>query len=105
MSNNPRRVPRSKPEKRFIIREVKIDKFTTRRVRIELHAGVCEICAFDVAAANKLDPNSDADVLKDLVQRHKKVEHTPATSRIVNEANIPKQWTGREDWLDGKSDA
>lgn len=106
MPNKTRASRPTKTAERYIIQETKIDKFTTKRVRVPLHPGVCDVCAFDVARANRLDPQStDAATLRDLVARHKKVEHTPATAKIVSASEIPSQWTGREDWLDGKSDA
>jgi hypothetical protein len=91
--------PISKPaKKRFIIRSWIIDKFTTKRKRIELTPSVCDICAFDVAEAKhgKWDAVPDfkkSDVLLAL-QEHKREQHPVKEDLIVTEDELATEWLG-----------
>lgn len=84
--------------KRFIVRSWIIDKFTTKRKRIELTPSVCDVCAFDVAQAKHgnwyhVPDFNKADVLIAL-QEHKKEAHPVKEDLIVFEDEIAKQWLG-----------
>jgi hypothetical protein len=84
--------------KRFIIRSWIIDKFTTKRKRIELTPSVCDVCAFDVAEAkhgnwHHVPDINKADVLMALTE-HKRDQHPVKEDLIVFEDEIATQWLG-----------
>lgn len=91
--------PLDKPaRKRFIIRSWIIDKFTTKRKRIELTPSVCDICAFDVAESkhgnwHHVPDINKADVLLALSE-HKREAHPVKEDLIVFEDEIATQWLG-----------
>ena len=84
--------------KRFIIRSWIIDKFTTKRKRIELTPSVCDVCAFDVAEAkhgnwHHTPDIHKADILLALAE-HKREAHPIKEDLIVFEDEIATQWLG-----------
>lgn len=91
--------PIDKPSrKRFIIRSWIIDKFTTKRKRIELTPSVCDVCAFDVAEKlhgnwHHVPDNKKADILLALAE-HKREAHPVKEDLIVFEDEIAKEWLG-----------
>jgi len=85
--------------KRFIIRSWIIDKFTTKRKRIELTPSVCDVCAFDVAEEKhgnwyKVPDFKKADVLQAVIE-HKREAHPVKEDLIVFEDEIATQWLGQ----------
>ena len=94
-------VKKDKPKsgKKFILKEVIIDKFNVKRNRIELTPSVCDICAFDVAAKKYGNfhnaPVSEHDKIRMAVIEHKRVAHPLNQTLIVDEEEIPKAWLGQ----------
>jgi len=85
-------------KKRFIIRSWIIDKFTTKRKRVELTPSVCDVCAFDIAAEKHgnwdgVPEARKADVLQAVIE-HKREMHPIREDLIVDEDDMPQQWLG-----------
>lgn len=98
LNKQPETKPVATPKRRFIIRSQIIDKYTTKRIRIELTPSVCDVCAFDVAAEKHKDwygvPEfKKADVLQAVIE-HKREAHPTREDLIVNEDELPTQWLG-----------
>lgn len=86
----------SKP--RRITRAQIIDKFNTKRTRVKLSPSVCNVCAFDIAAAKHGDwdgvpERSKQDVLEAL-ELHKKEFHPVKEDLIIFEDEMPTEWLG-----------
>jgi predicted Zn-ribbon and HTH transcriptional regulator len=87
-------------KKQFITKEIVIDKYNVKRVRIPLTPAVCDKCGFDVAARNGLgDYEQMSEQLKAQVaaaiKEHKDIVHTIATDLIVDEDEVPTEWLGQ----------
>lgn len=103
ITKQPEQKPSNPAKKRFIIRSEIIDKFTTRRTRIELTPSVCDVCAFDVAAEKHKDWHSvpeskKADVLQAVVE-HKREAHPTKEDLIVYEDELSTSWLGNSTTL------
>ncbi len=97
--NNTTPKPKSdKPQRRFITKEITIDKFNVKRVKLELTPSVCDICAFDVAAKRfgsyHNAPQNEHKTIIEAVLEHKKVAHPLNQSTIIEEDQLPKMWLG-----------
>lgn len=85
-------------KKRFIMKEVVIDKFNTKRFRVLLTPSVCDICAFDVATKQGGWENiaeTEKEKVRKAVIEHKRVVHPLNQNLIVNEDEIAKVWLGQ----------
>lgn len=89
--------------KKLIRREIFIDKFNVKRVRIEKTPSVCDVCAFDVAAKVhgnwwNVPPHRQIDVVQAL-EEHKKEEHPVKMDLIIDESELPTEWLGNKSLL------
>jgi hypothetical protein len=96
-------------ERRFVIRERQVDRFTVIRKRVELTPAVCDVCGTDFVTVNRSHlsvngelPDSFEDLsdqqksdMKALVAEHKRLHHTAADRHIVTESELPREWLGR----------
>lgn len=86
-------------KRKFITKQVVIDKFNTKCVRILLTPSVCDICAFDIAQKyyGSWDgvPEVEKTKVKKAVIEHKRVAHPLNQNLIVSEDEIPKVWLGQ----------
>lgn len=83
---------------KMIRKEQFIDKFNTKRTRVQLTPSTCDVCAFDVAAKKHgswegVPLDKREDVLQ-AVAEHKREEHTFRTDLIIEEDQMPKEWFG-----------
>lgn len=89
----------SSSKKKFITKEIQIDKFNVLRRRVELTPSVCDICAFDIAAKRFGNwngvPEAEKDKVIEAVEKHKQVVHPINMNMIVDEEQIATQWLGR----------
>ncbi len=82
-----------KKERQFVLKEKKVDAFTTLRTRVLLTPCVCPKCAFDLCEKNELgdydqlDEAEKARVAKAMA-KHSEF-HTTAENRVVDESEIP----------------
>lgn len=85
--------------RKFITKETIIDKFNSKRIRVELTPSVCDICAFDVAAKHygtwHNAPMTEHSKIQKAVIEHKRVAHPMNQNLIVDESEIPKTWLGQ----------
>jgi hypothetical protein len=98
--NKPKEVTKSdKPKRKFITKEIQIDKFNVKRTKVELTPSVCDICAFDVAAKHFGSwyqvPETEKEKIKKAVEEHKRVVHPLNQNLIVDEDEIPTHWLGQ----------
>jgi hypothetical protein len=84
--------PEEKEERLFVLREKKIDQFTTLRTRHLLTPCMCEACGFDLCAKNGL--GEYADLLpeeqirvKQAIKKHKEL-HTSSEQQVVKESEL-----------------
>lgn len=87
-------------KKKFITKEIVIDKYSVKRTRVELTPAVCDKCGFDVALRNGLGEYADMteamqEQVKGAIAEHKSVVHTIATDLIVDEDEVPTEWLGQ----------
>jgi hypothetical protein len=85
-------------KKKMIIRSWIIDKFTTKKIRVELTPSVCDVCAFDIAAEKHgnwygVPDSKKADVLQAVIE-HKREVHPVKEDLIIDEDDMPQQWLG-----------
>lgn len=84
-----------KEPRKYILKEKRIDKFNTRRMRVLLTPAVCDICALDMMENNKIKGSYEAlpeemkVKLKLAVAEHKKAVHDASTLRIITEDQLP----------------
>ena len=75
-----------------------IDKFNSKRTRIEVNPSVCRICGFNVAKAKHgrwgLVPATERQTVVEALEQHKRVVHTLGDLHIVKKSQLPKQWFG-----------
>ena len=75
-----------------------IDKFCIKRTRVKLTPSVCDVCAFDVAAAKHGDwngvPDSNKHDVLEALDLHKREVHPIKEDLIVYEDELPTQWLG-----------
>lgn len=87
------------PQRKFITKEIIIDKFNTKRMQIELTPSVCDVCAFDVAAKYfgtwHQVPNSEREKVQKAVIEHKRIVHPLNQNLIMDEDQIPTRWLGQ----------
>lgn len=90
-----------KPKRKFIMKQIVIDKFTTKRLRVELTPSVCDVCGLDLAVVNKFKnyaqvPDDEKPKIEKAVEKHKETVHTISEQLIVTEDRMPTAWLGRE---------
>lgn len=88
------------PEKRYVLKSVPIDKFSVKRIRVELTPSVCDLCGFDVIITNGLPSwdnlNSDQQLrVESAIKEHKQIYHSPAEGLVISESEMPKSWLGQ----------
>jgi hypothetical protein len=81
-----------KEERLFVLREKKIDAFTTLRTRHLLTPCVCEKCAFDVCEKNGLGEWDDLETeekmkVKQAIKKHKEL-HVTSENKVVKESEL-----------------
>ncbi len=89
-------VPNTKREKtgrKFVLKEKKIDLFSTLRTRVLLTPCVCERCGFDLCEKNGLGPYEDLTPddktrVKQAIKKHKEL-HVTSEDRVVAEEDLP----------------
>ena len=83
---------------RRITKSVIIDKFDIKRTRIKLSPSVCDVCAFDIAAAKHGDwdgvPDRNKPDVLEALALHKKEQHPIKEDLIVYEDELPTEWLG-----------
>jgi hypothetical protein len=84
--------PEEKEEKLYVLRERKIDQFTTLRTRHLLTPCVCEKCGFDLCAKNGLGAWDDLEVeekmkVKQAIKKHKEL-HITSEQQVVKESEL-----------------
>jgi hypothetical protein len=90
-----------RPERiQLIINKTKVDKYNVICNRIEFTPACCDICGFDVCAANDLGDYYDMTLemqlkVKDAVAQHKKEAHSQASQTIVYADEQPEKWLGK----------
>lgn len=97
MSEAKQAVKKAEPKKQFVLKEKKLDTFTTIRTRVLLTPCVCERCGFDLCEKNGLGEYDGLEVeekarVKKAMETHKEF-HTTAENRVVDEDDIPTSWT------------
>lgn len=70
----------SSQEKRYVIKQIRVDALNIIRRRVEITPAVCDECGEDLCRAAKLPPYEDLDpknqaLVKLLVQKHKEAYH------------------------------
>jgi hypothetical protein len=81
-----------KEERLFVLREKKIDPFTTLRTRHLLTGCVCDQCGFDVCEKNGLGKWDDLETeekmkVKQAIIKHKSL-HVVAENKVVKESEL-----------------
>lgn len=86
--------------RRLIIRENRVDSFTTVRTRKVLTPSMCTKpgCIFD--AAKDFDgwenvPEEKQSVITQVLEQHDKVFHNNSESYIIDEDQLPTEWLGK----------
>jgi hypothetical protein len=86
-------------EKRYITQETEIDNFTVKRTLTPLTPAVCDVCGFDLLAANNYPPYDEVDPLiqeraKMAIKHHKKYlcGGSGLNKRIVTPTELTKEW-------------
>ncbi len=97
MSEAKQVAKKAEPKKQFVLKEKKLDTFTTIRTRVLLTPCVCERCGFDLCEKNGLGEYDSLEVeekarVKKAMEVHKEF-HTTAENRVVDEDDIPTSWT------------
>src|SRR5687767_3193709 len=73
------KIKNDSPQKKFITKEIVIDKFNTKKFKVELTPSVCDICAFDVVATKFGNwhnaPQTEHKNIIKAVEEHKKIVH------------------------------
>lgn len=82
--------------RKMVLREKKVDAFTTLRTRVPLTPAVCERCGFDITERNDLGPYEELspeqqEQVKAAMKQHEEM-HTVAENRVIDEEDIPKEW-------------
>ena len=101
-SSQPRVEDPNAPKKKLILRSTVIDKFTTKRKRVELTPSMCTKgqCQFDIAKANGYPdgyhsvPVQFREAMLEALQQHIAHFHTLADELIVEEDTAPTMWLG-----------
>lgn len=84
-------------KKVFIEKEIKPDRLTVIRKQVEYHPGMCEICADDMLALNKVRFNSDKynelspeekTTLSILLEKHTAAAHPFKRRRFMTEEDM-----------------
>jgi hypothetical protein len=88
----------SKPKtgRKLVMREKKIDQFTTLRTRHLLTPCVCERCGFDLCETNGLGDYDDLTIeekarVKQAIKKHKEL-HVVSEDRVINEEDLPTSY-------------
>ncbi len=91
--DNPLEKKRPKTGRKLVMKEKKLDPFTTLRRRIVLTPCVCEQCGFDLCEKNGLGDYGDLGVeekarVKQAIKKHKEL-HVVAENQVVLEEDMP----------------
>ncbi len=89
-------VPNTKREKtgrKFVLKEKKIDMFSTLRTRVLLTECVCDKCGFDLCEKNGLGEYGDLSPddktrVKQAIKKHQEL-HISSEDRVVAEEDLP----------------
>ncbi len=87
---------RPKTGRKLVLKEKKVDNFTTLRTRVVLTPCVCEQCGFDLCVTNGLGEYEDLapeekQRVKQAIKKHKEL-HVTSEDRVVAEEDLPTQW-------------
>lgn len=86
-------------EERYVLHQIPIDKFSTKRVRVRLTPAVCTHCGTDICAVNNLGRYEDLSEevqgrVKRALEAHKEAYHTKAEAKVVRASELPKANVG-----------
>jgi hypothetical protein len=84
---------RPKTGRKFVLKEKKIDMFSTLRTRVLLTECVCDQCGFDLCEKNGLGEYADLATdeqtrVKQALKKHKEL-HIASEDRVVAEEDLP----------------
>jgi hypothetical protein len=89
-----------KVSRKFIMKRIVIDKFTTKAIRVPLTPSTCDTCGFDVAEKNfgewDHSPLDQRSILITALQAHKKMYHSVSDQLIIDESQLPTRWLGNK---------
>lgn len=99
-----------KPERLFGTYARRIDKFSIKRVRVEMTPSVCPKCRLDLAKINGLKPwrrlnEQEQAAMKQAVRDHVNKVHDISEQDIVSESELPKRFLGTKAEQEEKENA
>ena len=86
-------------EKQYVIRSVRVDSFSVKRIRVLLTPDRCRICGFSVIERNHLGPwermgKEEQDRVKRALSKHRELSHPTSTKPVVSAGERPVAWLG-----------